>query len=209
MKWWVDAPYVGSTTRKRTTPYEHSCVVNRSGIDTVRVRKNGSEAAVSLAASAIRGDAGEIVGVIIVLQDISDRKAAREALERSEARHRAIFESLTDVYFETSLDGTILEISPSAHKLLGFAPAQLLGASVAQLYRDPGTRKLLIGAILSQGEITDYEIRRLSRWHYVPVAVNARLTRRSGTPSTLQGIIHDITLRNLDRNARVVIGSRR
>ncbi len=50
--------------------------------ETVRRRKDGTMLDVSLSVSAIRGDAGEVVGVSKIARDITDRKRAGEALER-------------------------------------------------------------------------------------------------------------------------------
>ena len=46
----------------------------------------------------------------------------KEALLSSEEKYRSIFENIQDVYYETSLDGTILEISPSVEKFSNYTP---------------------------------------------------------------------------------------
>ena len=42
-----------------------------------------------------------------------ERKQTEEALKESEEKYRRIFESIQDVYYEVSIDGIILELSPS------------------------------------------------------------------------------------------------
>jgi PAS domain S-box-containing protein len=165
--------------------------------EVVRLRRDGSKVEINLSTAAVRGNDGAIIGAISIQQDITAWKEAARALAQSEEKYRSIFESLTDVYFETSVDGTILEMSPSAHKLFGLTPTELVGKPVQTLYRDPSTRRLLIEALLAQGEAGDYEITLVrSDGSDVPVVLNARLLRDDqGAPAKLQGILHDITKR--------------
>ena len=55
----------------------------------------------------------EVTGYIGTITDITDRKRSEKALQASEEKYRSIFENVQDVYYETSLDGKILEVSPS------------------------------------------------------------------------------------------------
>jgi signal transduction histidine kinase len=51
--------------------------------DTVRRRKDGSEVAISLTVSPIRTDDGTIIGASKIARDVSERKAAEEAIRQS------------------------------------------------------------------------------------------------------------------------------
>jgi PAS domain S-box-containing protein len=167
------------------------------GRDVTRIRKDGSEVAISLSAAVIRDNSGVVSGAISIMQDITVWKEAARSLAQSEVRYRSIFESLTDVYFESGIDGTILEMSPSVKTLLGFAPIELIGTSVTALYRDSSTRQALLSALEVHGDVTDYEVTLVRRdGSDVSVALNARLTYdEHRTPIRLHGIIHDITER--------------
>lgn len=52
--------------------------------ETVRLRKDGSEVAVSLNAAPLLNDDGAVVGEAVLARDISERKAAEAALRQSE-----------------------------------------------------------------------------------------------------------------------------
>jgi len=120
------------------------------------IRKNGSPIclAVSESRTACRGEAVSMV----FLRDITDQKLAEDALRESEARYRNIFENIQDVYYEVSLDGIILELSPSIRDISGYEREELLGISLDQLYVDPGKRDEFLQKLLHDGKVRDYEI---------------------------------------------------
>jgi two-component system, chemotaxis family, CheB/CheR fusion protein len=64
--------------------------------DTIRLTKDGRRIAISLTVSPIRDSHGTIVGASKVARDVSERKAAEEALRVSELRLRASEEALRD-----------------------------------------------------------------------------------------------------------------
>ena len=61
-----------------------------SGVESMFVTKAGQEVAVELSASAIGGAANAAEGIVCVLQDITARKQAEEALRRSIAQEETI-----------------------------------------------------------------------------------------------------------------------
>ncbi|MCX6267387.1 MAG: hypothetical protein NTW16_08535 [Bacteroidetes bacterium] len=59
-----------------------------------------------------------IVGImdencLVTATDVTSQKQEEEKLRQSEEKYRNIFQSLQDVYYEATIDGTLLEISPS------------------------------------------------------------------------------------------------
>jgi PAS domain S-box-containing protein len=65
----------------------------------------------------------------IVASDISERITAERLLRESEARHRMLVESASDLIAEIDLHGRYVYVSPNFDRQLGYAPEQLLGAS--------------------------------------------------------------------------------
>jgi PAS domain S-box-containing protein len=63
----------------------------------------------------------------VVVQDISKRRRAEEALRASEERFRLLAENAHDLITLTDADGRILYASPSCHAQLGYEPAEFLG----------------------------------------------------------------------------------
>jgi PAS domain S-box-containing protein len=64
--------------------------------DTIRVTKDGRRIAISLTVSPVRDSKGAIVGASRVARDVSERKAAEQALRESEQRLRASEAALRD-----------------------------------------------------------------------------------------------------------------
>ena len=82
-----------------------------------------------------------------------------EDLRSSEERYRRIFNSFPDVYFETSLNGEILEISPSVSQVSEYSRRDLLGSNVTLLYAaGPKGREKFIDCLRATGRVDDFGV---------------------------------------------------
>ena len=93
-------------------------------------KKDGSEIIAEITGAPLLDESGELVAVIDIMHDVTDRKLAEEALSRSENRFRSLLENTYDVITLLDADGTILYESPSIENLLGYAPEEVLGRNV-------------------------------------------------------------------------------
>lgn len=69
-------------------------------------------------------------GLVLVIRDISARKAAEEALEASEARYRSVITAMAEGVILLSRDGTIQSANHAAARILGIPEERIIGASV-------------------------------------------------------------------------------
>jgi len=93
------------------------------------------------------------------IQETADSFALmKEDIRRGEDKYRGIFENIQDVYYEAAIDGRILEISPSVHKVSEYTREELLGANIKRLYKNPAEREAVIAALIAEGQVTDYEL---------------------------------------------------
>jgi PAS domain S-box-containing protein len=111
-----------------------------------RQRKDGSPIDIALSAAPLQGDGDTVVGAMAVLVDITEAKRSEQTLRESEAKYRAIFENIHDVFYQTELRGTIVELSPSVSQF-GYSREQLIGTSVLNIYPDADERIAFVKAL--------------------------------------------------------------
>jgi len=120
-------------------------------------------------------------------------------LYTSEEKYRNIFDNVQDVFYQTSTQGIVLEISPSIKYFSDFDKREIIGHPVSDLYYHPDDRDKLINTIVQKGELRDYELKLKSKTGQMKYAsINARLIfDQNGNPSHIDGAIRDITERKL------------
>jgi PAS domain S-box-containing protein len=134
-----------------------------------------------------------------LVKDLTDWLKAEEELRKSEEKYRNFFENIQDVFYQTDLQGIILEISPSVKTLLGFEREDVLLLQASELYVDPDDRINMMQDLYVTGELHDYELRLKTRDHELRyTSTNARLVRDAlGNASHIEGSLRDITERKL------------
>lgn len=130
---------------------------------------------------------------------VIQKKMAENALKASEEKYRNIFENVQDVYYESAIDGTILDVSPSIKAFSKglYTREELVGKSMYDLYANDGERESLLSALRENGEILDYEIFLKNKDGLViPCLVSSKLVfDASGRPKKIVGSVHNITKR--------------
>jgi PAS domain S-box-containing protein len=77
-------------------------------------------------------EGGRVVRVVGTFQDVTEQHDAARRLAAEEARSRAILEASSDRIFLLDADGTVTFEAPACERVLGFAPAELVGTVLYQ-----------------------------------------------------------------------------
>lgn len=119
---------------------------------------------------------------------------SQEALRKSEEKYRRIFENIQDIYFELSLEGLILELSPSAQAILFYNKDEIINKS---LFENKEEEQEFFSLLQEKGMVSDYEV-YLTRndGQKIPTSVTCKyLYSENNQPRKIIGTIRNITER--------------
>lgn len=94
--------------------------------ESLSLRADGSMRNVWYSKAAYTDTLGNIIGLVAIMLDMTDRKKAEEELRHSEEKFRHIAENTSDFIALTDFNGIFLYVSPS-HRRLGYEPEELMG----------------------------------------------------------------------------------
>ncbi len=144
----------------------------------------------------------ELMGRLTALAGIAiERRQSEEALRRSEARYRGLFENVIEGVYRTDTSGRLESVNPALVKMLGFERDEelLCLPSADSLYVDPTDRKRIIEALHRDGRVhsAEFQLRRQDG-QVITVLENARVVHDAdGTIVGYEGTLADISKRKL------------
>ncbi|NJN66748.1 MAG: PAS domain S-box protein [Chloroflexaceae bacterium] len=120
--------------------------------------KDGRFLWVDTTTTAIRSAQGNLVSVVGILVDITERKHAEDAMQRSEARYRLLAETMSDVVWTMDPEGNFTYVSPSVVALRGYTPEEVLQQALSRALT-PESFQLVQARFGAFGHNGSYEIR--------------------------------------------------
>jgi PAS domain S-box-containing protein len=152
--------------------------------------------------SIVRDDAGGAVFGLTMVEDITERKLAEEAVRRSEAevrRQKQYFESLVEIsptaVLTLDLDDRVTSWNPAAERLFGYSRAEALGRPITELVlrsEDLDQRAALMRKVSEMGEACLTTRRRRKDGTLIDVEVLVAALRVDGERVGSYVIYHDI-----------------
>jgi diguanylate cyclase (GGDEF)-like protein/PAS domain S-box-containing protein len=145
-------------------------------------------------------DEGEVHGVVVSISDITESKAAADALRASEERYRSLVEHSPIGQIVAGLDGQIIEVNRSLAELMGLTPEEMVGNGMRDLL-DPDQRREIFreSTRLLNGQIdrfvTELRYVRPDDREVWTVITTTLLHDSAGAPSHFLTLVQDVTQR--------------
>ncbi|MFL5121287.1 MAG: PAS domain S-box protein, partial [Microvirga sp.] len=132
-----------------------------------RIRKDGSRFWASVTLDAIRDESGELLGFAKITRDITERRAAQEALRESERQLRLLVRGVTDyALYMLDPNGVVTSWNAGGERLKGYTADEIVGQHFSRFYteheRSAGlpARALRIAAAEGRFEAEGWRVRK-------------------------------------------------
>jgi PAS domain S-box-containing protein len=100
-----------------------------------RLRKDGTRFWANVIISALRDQAGELIGFGKVTRDLTERRRAEEALRESEERFRLLVQNVRDYgVFMLDTGGRVISWNDGAQRIKGYEEREILGRHLSTFY---------------------------------------------------------------------------
>jgi PAS domain S-box-containing protein len=107
-----------------------------------RVRKDGTRFWASVVVDAIKDDKGKLVGFAKITRDMTDKRAAQQALLEAERRFRLLVQGVTDyAIYMLDPNGRVTNWNAGAERIKGYAPDDIIGEHFSRFYTDEQREK--------------------------------------------------------------------
>ncbi|WP_426020306.1 PAS domain S-box protein [Brevundimonas sp. DWR2-3-1b1] len=99
-----------------------------------RLRKDGAQFWAHVVIDPIRRD-GELIGFAKITRDLTERRAAEQALRQSEEQFRILVGGVTDyAIYMLDPDGTVVSWNAGAERIKGYTPNEIIGDHFSRFY---------------------------------------------------------------------------
>jgi PAS domain S-box-containing protein len=173
-----------------------------------RVRKDGSRFWAHVVVDAIRDSKGKLIGFAKVTRDISERRAAQEALRESERHLRLLIDGVRDyALFMLDPNGLVATWNSGAQRIKGYEPHEIIGSHFSRFYveddRASGLPARALATAEREGrfEVEGWRVRKDGSVFWAHVIID-RIRDVSGKTVGFAKITRDITER---RNAQLAL----
>lgn len=159
--------------------------------------KHGTERAISDTAAPIRDHNGEITGGVLVFQDITGRKQAKESVQQREQEFRALVENSPDAISRFDRDLRYIYANPAIEKFFGIPAPLFIGKRNSEMEMPADLVALWDGNL--QQALTTCQPQMLEFAYASPTGLQYYQTRivpeiaQDGTVTSLLTVSRDIT----------------
>lgn len=166
------------------------------------VTKDGRILVMEWTNTPLVGEDGEVIGLMSMGMDITERQRQQEALHQSEQKYRTIIESIKEAYYEVDLAGNFIFANNALCEIMGYTHEELIGTNNRD-YMDQETAQTVY-----QHTNQVYRTGRSARnieWVFITKSGERRyaemsislMTDSKGQPTGFRGLARDITERKM------------
>jgi PAS domain S-box-containing protein len=172
-----------------------------------RLRKDGSRFWASVVIDAIRANDGSLLGFAKVTRDVTERRAAHEALLESERQFRLLVEGVSDyALFMLDPNGNVISWNSGAKSIKGYDADEIIGQHFSRFYteqdRAAGIPARALHTAISEGRFAaeGWRVRKSGDLFWASVVIDP--IRERGELVGFAKITRDITER---RQAQIAL----
>ncbi len=116
-----------------------------------RVRKDGTRFWASVVIDPIRDESGELLGFAKITRDVTDKRAAQQALRESEERFRLLVQGVTDyAIYMLSPSGEITNWNSGARRIKLYEHDEVVGTHFSRFYTEEDRGRDMPGRALAE-----------------------------------------------------------
>ncbi len=145
-----------------------------------RVRKDGTRFWASVVIDAVADETGELIGFAKITRDVTERRAAEEALRESERQFRILVNGVTDyALYLLDPNGVVTKWNAGAQRIKGYTADEAVGQHVSRFYTDADreaglpARTLATAAEEGRAEAEGWRVRKDGTTFWANVVVDA------------------------------------
>jgi PAS domain S-box-containing protein len=160
----------------------------------VLISRDRKEIPIDESASPIKDERGITVGVVLVFQDVSERKRNQEALRSSQEYSQNIISSSLDMIVAVDLDRNIVEFNKAAEKTFGYKKEEVLGKHIDILYADHAISTSVNKTMEGDGQGVMQIFNRRKNGEVFPALLSSAVLKNArGEKIGFMGVSRDIT----------------
>jgi PAS domain S-box-containing protein len=145
---------------------------------------------------------GEVIGLMSMGVDITERKRQEEALHQTEEKYRSVLDSIKEAYYEVDLTGNFTFMNDSLCEIMGYSREELVGKNNREYMDEDTARRVYLQTNLvyrtrqTSNNIEWILITKSGEHKYAEMSI-ALMTDSAGQPVGFRGLARDITERKL------------
>lgn len=178
---------------------DHTLELLRKGkavghFETVRIRKGGQRIDVSMTASPIKNQAGEVIGISKIARDITKEKQDADKLRKSETQLKAAQRIAQMGSWEWDLPSNCFTWSQELYRIYGVNPAEQITFERFIVFVHPDDRRLVQSFFESKRmfSIEHRIVRPDGETRYIQIRAEV-VSDSEGNATSLMGIAQDVT----------------